>query len=262
MKCYLCGNDRFKPIYSYNEPDKYLKAIGLIQCSRTWWHCKQCGLYFNNNGLIQKQLEDVYLRYRDSEMRGTSVAEEFERIQALPVSENRLRCIWVTINIADKRPQSMLDIGSGLGVFPYEMKKAIPHVCCIEPEAESATFINNKLNINCFNGFYKKGMFGESELVTLVHVLEHFKDPIGTLKDIKEHDLKPNGTLFIEVPDAEEFEYLDKQHDEFNSLHLWFFTVGTLDRILRKAGFISYRFERVKYKERNLSRIRCLADAI
>jgi len=260
MKCYLCGNDRFKPVYSYTKPDKYLDAIGLAMSHRTWWHCEQCGLYFNNTGLKQDQIENAYLKYRDSNMRGTSVAEEFERIQALPVSENRLRCIWLSHNIAEKRPQSMLDIGSGLGVFPYEMRKTIPTVCCIEPERKSATFINNKLNINCFNGFYKKGMFGNSDLVTLVHVLEHFIDPIGTLKDIKEHDLKDNGTVFIEVPDADEFDYLDKSHDEFNSLHFWFFKVSTLDRIARKAGFNPYLVRRVKYAERNLSRIQMLCS--
>lgn len=260
MKCYLCKNDRFKPIYSYTKPDKYLKVIGLTMNQRTWWHCGQCGLYFNNNGLTQEQIENAYLKYRDNEMRGTSVAEEFERIQSIPASENRLRCIWLSNNIADKRPQSMLDIGSGLGVFPNEMKKTIPNVCCIEPEPKSASFINNKLGISCFNGFYKPAIFGKSELITLVHVLEHFKDPIGTLKDIKEHDLKPNGTLFIEVPDAKEFDYLPKDHDEFNSLHLFFFTISTLDRILRKAGFNPYLIERLHYKDRNLSRIRMLCS--
>ena len=258
MNFYLCGNDSLTPIFSYNEPDKYIKTIGKPSSTRTWWYCPQCELYSNVNELSEEEIQNAYLKYRDNEMRGISVKKEFERINNLPNSENRERCIWLANYIAADRPQSMIDVGSGLGVFPYIMRTTVPNIYCIEPESESARFINTELSIRCINSFYKKGMFGKVDLVTLVHILEHFTDPIGTLRSIRKYDLEKGGTLFIEVPDAEEFTSLPKEHDEFNSLHLWFFNVATLDRVVRQARFKPYLVERIYYPERKLSRIRML----
>ena len=259
MKCYLCGNDRLKPIFSYNKPDKYIRTIGKPISARTWWYCPQCELYSNVNELNEEEIQDAYLKYRDNEMRGISVKKEFERITNIPESENNDRYNWlIKHTVVKDEPKSMIDIGSGLGVFPYIMRAIVPHIYCIEPEPESARFINNELSIRCINSFYMKGMFEQVDLVTLVHILEHFTDPIETLRSIRRFDLKRHGTLFIEVPDAEEFAYLPKEHDEFNSLHLWFFNVATLDRVVRQARFKPYLVERIYYPERKLSRIRML----
>lgn len=260
MTCYLCGNLQLKEVFTYDSPDKYLKTIGITESHRAWRHCPQCDLYQNSNGLTENSIRQVYLEYRNHQMRDATVKEEFDRINKIPFpeSENKHRVMWLFQHIAHKRPKSMLDIGSGLGVFPYEMKRDIPTIYCIEPEPESAWFIQDELKIECFNGFYGKGLFPKVDLVTIVHVLEHMADPIRFLTDIIETDLKPHGTLFIEVPDAYEFDYLDKDHDEFNSLHLFFFNVSTLDRILRKAGFVLQIMQKIKYKGRNLSRIMML----
>jgi len=258
MKCYLCGNFKLDIRYFYDKPDKYLKTIGHSISRRAWLYCPKCELYQNDNGLTEDELSRAYLQYRDGEMRGTTVAEEFHRIQILPLSENKLRVTWLYRYLNEARPLSMLDIGSGLGVFPCEMKLMVPNIYCIEPEPESAKFIQDELGISCFNGQYEKGIFSRVDFVTLVHVLEHIPDPIAFLRNIKETDLKSNGTLFIEVPDSGEFDYLPKEHDEFNSLHLWFFNISTLYRVVKRAGFIPHQIEWIRYKDRNLSRIRML----
>jgi len=257
MKCYLCGNETVGSVYSYSEPDKYLKAIGLTKNRRTWWYCPQCEFYTNANGLSEGQLEEAYLKYRNYEMRGATVREEFDRINALDLleSENKPRVEWLKNYLSI---DSMLDIGSGLGIFPYHMKKYIKRIHCIEPEPESADFIKNELGFQCHQGFYETGLFPKVDLVTLVHVLEHIPQPVNFLRGIKEYDLKDNGLIFIEVPDACEFEYLDKHNDDFNSLHLWFFNLATLDRVLRNSGFVPFLAKRVYYESRKLSRIMML----
>lgn len=259
MNCYLCGNEQLTPVFTYTEPDKYLNAIGLKENKRTWWHCPKCDLYTNTNRLSEEQIQQAYLNYRNIEMRGTTVEEEFNRIIDIPAGESECeqRIEWLDKNLHIKGP--MLDIGSGLGIFPYLMQYHAKTVYCIEPEPESARFINEDLKIECRNQFYKPGLFPKANLVTLVHVLEHMKNPRQFLGKVKS-DMLPDGKLFIEVPDALEFTYLGLDHDEFNSLHLFFYTMSSLIRMVKSAGFIPMIVERVRYGERNLSRLLMLCD--
>jgi hypothetical protein len=67
--------------------------------------------------------------------------------------------------------------------------------------------------------------------VTLVHSLEHFAEPLSTLRDLREK-IEPEGRLFIEVPNANAnpFDYVIADHMvHFNS--------EALARLLRRAGF-------------------------
>jgi SAM-dependent methyltransferase len=261
MKCFLCGNDDLTYVWSYDEPDKYLRGIEIPGNGRYWGYCNHCDLYINVSDLTSENIKTAYLNYRNTEMRETTIEEEFLKVTLNPNSENKQRCDWLKKNI--DLPETMLDIGSGIGVFPFLMKEppfSVKHISCIEPDPDSANFIGGELHLSCYNYFYEDcpDHIEKSDLATLVHVLEHFEDPLSVLMMIKKHNLKKGGGVFIEVPDSIEFGLLPKEHDEFNSLHLFFFSVSSLDKLLRKAGFNPYLFERVTYKERNLSRIRVL----
>lgn len=255
MICYLCGSN-IKPHYSLNS-DKYQELIGITEEGRKWYYCSNCGLWEQSNDMSQEQLNQIYLKYRDKGMRNYTVEEEFKRVKNIPDSENNER---INQLLADKvlPNKAVLDIGSGFGIFPYGIHPYVKKIYCIEPELNSAIFIN-KLGIECHAGFYQPGLFPKVDLVTIIHVLEHIRNPIGFLTQIIKEDLKPDGILYIEIPDACEFDELDIEHDEFNSCHLFMFDVATLDRIVGKAGIEPFLIRRKKYPERNLSRITLLA---
>jgi 2-polyprenyl-3-methyl-5-hydroxy-6-metoxy-1,4-benzoquinol methylase len=92
----------------------------------------------------------------------------------------------------------------------------------------------------------------------MIHILEHVADPDGFLYLAKEC-LMPKGKLYVEVPDAVEFDYLPETHDEFNSCHVHFFDAPTLYKLVEAAGFRVEDIHRVRYKKRDLSRILVLA---
>lgn len=262
MNCYFCGNDKTVVVSFFDKPDKYLKAMGVKENHREWLYCPFCGLYQNKNTLSNDELKEAYSKYRDESFRKTTVDKDFKKITSLSKSENLDRVVWLNVNCVWKPIRSMLDIGSGFGVFPYEMGKTMQEVVCVEPEETSANFIEQELHFRCYRDFYTPFLIEERfDLVTLVHVLEHFRDPMVALWGIHRNNIKKNGLLFIEVPDSIEFDYLPQSHDEFNSLHLFFFSVGILDNMLRKVGFTPFKIERIKYKDRNLSRIRMLCRA-
>jgi SAM-dependent methyltransferase len=240
------------------EIDMYQESIGINNGLRIWYQCSSCGLYYQENLLTDRDLENIYAKYRNQSMRGKTVAQEFERIKHLPDSENNARINQLIHDRVLDAKKTLLDIGSGLGVFPYQVQCYLNKVYSIEPNKDSSDFINS-LGIECYQGNYKPGVFNRKfDIVSIIHVLEHTRDPVGFLKNIA-GELEEDGIVYIEVPDAIEFEYLNRDHDEFCSCHLWMFDVSTLDMICRKAGLNPYLIRRIKYGERNLSRITLLA---
>ena len=260
MQCYLCGNEHLELVFKYDKPDRYQLLIDNYN-EREWNRCPVCGLYQQKNNLSEHDIRQCYLKYRDREIRETTVSEEFRRVLDMPAkkSECRKRLGWLLRHIRIRGP--ILDIGSGFGIFPFLLKGYVNEIYSIEPEPQSAAFINGELGIECKNEFYRHSLFPKAFIVTCAHVLEHMKDPIGFLRTILQYDMEPNGWLFIEIPDATEFDYLEKDHDEFNSLHLYFFDMDTLYTVLKRAGYRVEVMQRVKYKDRNLSRIMALCSA-
>ena len=261
MECYLCRSEMIHHTHIVRT-DKYQKLVS-VDMGREWLECGRCGLRFQQSFLDDLDLRGIYLKYRDLEMRGTTVKEEFDKIKALDrkgVSENNKRTNQLLADGVLNEPKHLLDIGSGFGIFPHGLKPYMKSVSCIEPNPDSAQFIN-ELGIDCFNGFYEPGIFGKKNIVTLVHVLEHMRDPIEFLQQIRESDIKNGGVLYVEVPDACEFNYLPADHDEFNSTHMYMFDMSTLIRVLQKGGFKPWLIRSLKYPKRQLTRITVLSRA-
>ena len=73
----------------------------------------------------------------------------------------------------------------------------------------------------------------------MIHVLEHISNPLALLREINKI-LKPQGVLFVEVPNLDSLEFqLFREKWGYLSAprHLNHFTTQTLTRILNKAGF-------------------------
>jgi SAM-dependent methyltransferase len=68
------------------------------------------------------------------------------------------------------------------------------------------------------------------DLISIMHVLEHFPDPVGSLRELREGYLNPHGFLLVEVPNLLE-------HEALEIAHLFAFTPSTLKETVRQAGF-------------------------
>lgn len=263
MSCALCKSDAVTPLvqFHYIEPDKYEKAAGIVGPIQRWWtKCCSCGLYMAPGHMrtypltvLDKVYQDFY---RSNGFRGKSIHNVFEEIMALPFekSENLQRVDWFTKNVG-MQAKTVLDIGSGLGVFPAVASDYFTVTCC-EANVDSVRFLK-ELGLDVHQGFFpdipgfKQWAWNA---ISCIHVLEHVADPDAFLKAVAEH-LVPGGRVFIEVPDSVEFDTLPSDHDEFNSCHLYFWNVPTLYRQVSEAGYEVTHIRRVKYEERGLSRI-------
>ena len=258
MKCLICGNAKnFLTVHSYNEPDRYEHWVGIEDVNRSWVRCMKCGFYMQIRNYELPTLEQIYKSgYRDEKFRFESIEEAFNRINAIENNENESRYIWLATNIKYDDNKNVLDIGSGIGVFPNILKRAGYNVTCVEENETSINFIYEQLGVKCFQGIDK--VVGTYDMVTVVHVFEHIEDVESFLMAIK-GVLRTGGKLFVEVPDDSEFTYLDKNNDEFNSCHVSFYSMGSLYRVLESNGFTVIDMHLEKTKQRNLSRVMCLA---
>ena len=68
------------------------------------------------------------------------------------------------------------------------------------------------------------------DLVSLIHVLEHLPDPVGSLVDIRQKRLDRSGWLLLEVPNL-------YAHDSFEIAHLVSFSRMSLTQTVQQAGF-------------------------
>jgi 2-polyprenyl-3-methyl-5-hydroxy-6-metoxy-1,4-benzoquinol methylase len=256
-RCLICGNGGgWLSLRSYSKPDKYEKWVGIEKVSRVWAKCLKCGFIHQFRNYDLSELEKIYRSgYRHPKFRGETIGQAYDRVVGLKDSENENRYLWFASKFHYGEFKSILDIGSGLGVWPKLLQVAEFDVTCIEANRFSKKFISEELEIPCYYRYPGKKKY---DIITLVHVLEHIQEPDSFLQDVKKH-IRPEGKLFIEVPDAMEFEYLDKEHDEFNSCHCFFYDMPSLHRLLDRNGFMVTDLHRMRYEQRNLSRIMCLA---
>lgn len=137
--------------------------------------------------------------------------------------------------------KELLDIGCGIGYFPYFMKNKGFNASGMELDADARKFAseNYGLNIQDPETLLSKPEVDKYNVITLWHVMEHLHDTERYLKWIHQ-SLKPDGALVIALPncssyDAKHFKRYWAAYDV--PRHLWHFTPKTFEPYLSQFGF-------------------------
>jgi len=251
MICRLCGNNKFQTIYHYMEPDKYEQSIN-ISGGRSWLRCTNCRFFVQHHTYDPIKFTEAYIKtYRSAAFRNETIADTYLRISRKKNNENSKRLKILSPYI---RGTNMMDFGSGFGLWPASLNHNV-NVDCVEINEDSVRFINDSLGMAC----HVKIPDRKYNTISCIHTLEHIKDPERLLSTFRKH-LYKDGILLLEVPDSDEFKYLDRDNDEFNSCHLYFFSVPNLYQMVTWCGFTVKRIECVHHQERNLKRILLVAE--
>lgn len=261
MNCLICKNQLLTPddkVFDYPEGlDRYESWMKVKSYGRDWRKCHFCGFHQSSRSYPLSDLEAIYEDgYRHPGFRGETIEQTFERVTSLPLEdqENHYRLtrflgeIW-------PMPETVLDIGSGIGIWPVSLKQQGIAVWCVEKNTHSLEFLTESLDLKCTSDIPDIRF----DVVSLIHVLEHIEHPDTFLRELKPR-LHPGGKLFIEVPDALEFKVLPKDHDEFNSCHLWMFDMVSLYKLLDRNGYRVTDVHLPHYQKRELHRIQVLCQ--
>lgn len=232
-RCIQCGNET--PRYLYTNQD-YISGEGF-----RIMNCDQCGLSWTE---VPESEFDVS-QYYPKEYYGKKNIRFNPVLEFLVKKFREYRANVIIKNTTDS-PGRVLDIGCGRGLMLGTLKKQGWETIGTEQSEISSQYAREVLGIPVkVTTDLKSCNFPDNhfDAISLWHVLEHFPDPVDTLREIQ-RILKPNGLLLIEVPNFSSWQAKVGQGQWFHidsPRHLYHFTPESLITLLRGVGFSSFR---------------------
>lgn len=231
MQCKICGQKNFKIL---RKKVRYDIRRDVLQCGN-------CGFVFLRplDEKNRKFYEDkIYRRKYGPNLGKVSSSREVFNTY-LPHQQEIISAMG---NIL-KYGMSVLDVGCSTGHFLHALKGRVKKRVGIELSRDAANFIKNNLDFKVYSEPIEKLKMKEApfDLITCFQVLEHIDDPLSFLKELGKN-LKPNGILYLELPNVDEI--LIKYYKVpgfadfyYREPHVSYFSPKTLKMLLEKAGF-------------------------
>lgn len=134
----------------------------------------------------------------------------------------------------------LLDVGCGSGAYLAAMRHLGWAVAGVDFDpAAVAAARRAGLDVNCGSLEAQQYPAAAFDAVALSHVVEHLPDPVATLQECA-RILKPGGRLLLFTPNTASLGHRLFRED-WRGLepprHLFLFSAGSMDRLLRQAGF-------------------------
>ena len=247
--CFLCGQKGHVKLAQYNEPLPRENDFGSKDYYRELWKCQGCGLILNKHAI---DLPPVYESvYREASYGGDRIRERFDKVMSLPSdqSDNRGRVKRVVEYFEKNSPDCekiVLDIGSGMAVFPAAMKENGFRAVCVDPDEKNVEHARDVACVEAIHGSFPDVEINERfPLITLNKVLEHLPNPIEVLKATREL-LAADGVLHLELPDGEAALNVGPGRQEFFLEHYHIYSAASISLLALKAGFRIEKLERLR----------------
>lgn len=136
--------------------------------------------------------------------------------------------------------ESCLDIGSNRGSFVLKLADLAHQaiITSVEPDSEILQAYDKHSRIKIITNRIENVELPKDyfDLVYSSHTFEHLRSPAQTLRMIR-HLIKPDGVLFLEVPNIEFISRDDVVEEWFIDKHLYHFSVGTFVDLVTISGF-------------------------
>lgn len=248
-ECRLCESLNHSLIRKFEKPLKGENIFGIKKYYRELWRCSCCGIFFNSH---EYNLESIYKgEYRKAAYNGDKIHERFNQVMALPKekSDNRNRVEHIISFFESKNlnlKKKVLDIGSGMGVFPAVMTENQWDVLAIDPDPMNLKITKELGKSRVLLGTFPDIKINEKfSLITFNKVLEHVIDPIYFLKTAKKY-LNKSGYIYLELPDGENAILDSPLRQEFFLEHHYIFTPASICLMVNKAGLYIEKLDKIK----------------
>lgn len=232
LKCGICQTNKYLEI-------KWKNAVSRENLERyTYVKCKKCQLVFMSPRYLPKQTPSFYelKNYWDSELRNFKKDSDFNNKRKEAYGH-----LYKEI-FQNKEKGSILDVGSGTGLFLSFFKERGWEVLGIEVSEEILNFSNKTFGLNVLLGDLLSLKLPSKyfDVICFNNVLEHLHTPRRTLLKVRKI-LKDDGILEITVPNIEslggkifkeKWYHLDPGH------HLYLFSEKTISKLLKETGFL------------------------
>jgi 2-polyprenyl-3-methyl-5-hydroxy-6-metoxy-1,4-benzoquinol methylase len=229
-KCQICGSNDLKKInFGFSFFRKYYDKY------HNKYFCPQCCLVQMSPSPSENYLDSLYKKsYRKS----VNILDKKDEIDIefdwTTVSYSRfinLKTIFLKNDLDKNKFNSILDIGGYQGAFGFALKQFFEtnDVTVSDYDENGLKLAKNYFGLKSLliNKLFKQNK--KYHLISLVHVLEHIKEPVKYLKNVSSI-LDDNGVVYIEVPNNINFPFSDKTH-------LFEYSPYSLEKIINISNF-------------------------
>ena len=249
--CKLCGSRAHTLLCRFTSPPPGETDFGLARYERELWRCRRCGHVVNRHEMDLSELYDGLYR---TATYGEDLLQTYKHVMSLPPTKsyNRQRVERILRYFDDFGPnrsgleaRRVLDVGSGLGVFPAAMLAAGWGCVAIDPDRHAAIHAAETVGVQAHCTTLRALNLEERfDLVSFNKVLEHTPSMTGMLGRALRY-LGSNGIVYVEVPDAEGAMNFGPDREEFFVEHYCAFSVPSLTLLARHARLRVELIERV-----------------
>lgn len=253
-----CSGAHFIEVFTYHQPPEgeiRFQFSSSRDYERHLLCCKLCGHFVSQHEMDPGTLytgDYVNATYQDE----AGMRRTFERIISLdPARSDNTGRVQRIVEFAQvhfqerhdrQSPLSILDVGSGLGVFPYKIKQAGWDCTALDPDPRAVEHARNVVGVKAVLGdFMEIADLGQFDVITFNKVLEHVEDPVSMLAK-SAHYLNQGGFVYVEVPDGEAAIQDGPGREEFFIDHLHVFSPASLALLVTRAGFVLQLLERLR----------------
>lgn len=233
--CQVCNKNQLQLIKGFDSLPRITSDCKPFPTGGKLAVCMVCGA-------VQKipdpgWLQEISQIYADYEAYSIANGEEqlvLDPITGTPIKRSTLLLDRIATSYSLPDTSKAIDIGCGGGVTLKAMSAKFPTWKLYGHELESNKF-NYFATIPGFQTLFtgKIADIQESfDLITMIHSLEHFVQPLETLKQLRSK-MEPQGYLFVEVCNIEENPF-----DILVADHLMHFSPHAVSNMAKQAGFL------------------------
>ena len=252
VTCEMCLSCESSISRVISNPDRFEIAAGAnsLMHSRVWLVCLNCGGATRRiPHKVETKLQTISTSYYAIDFIDESLDDKFARIMSLENSDNmgRVRRVLKFYNEKNTNNVSvekrLLDIGSGLGVFPAkfleESSDPLWKIEVCEPDNIAAQHLR------------KLSRF-EVHQESLNKVLEHVLNPIKFLRSALDL-LNAGGLVYVEVPDVESLAVCADDDNSIGAIHYNLYSEESLESVISRSGLKILLVESIKEPSGKLS---------
>jgi len=251
LECPFCQRSRFDSVHVYTSRPEGETCFGWDDSyRRELFQCEGCRHYFS---VMPVDLEAIYAAgYVDATYDESGLKAAFQRLVSLPAdrsdNQGRVRAVdeFARIWLGGVK-RRLLDVGSGLCIFPFGMKAVGWDCTAVDPDLRAVQHAREVCGVEsiCAN-FMQWDARGQAyDLVTFNKVLEHVADPIAMLAHSRSF-LSETGFVYVEVPDGLAAIQDGPGREEFFIEHHHVFSQRSAELLADHAGFRVLKAQRLR----------------
>ena len=245
-RCPLCENEALDLVHLYEEAPEGEVTLPRLEgrdYRRELYRCRSCGHMISSHEMSMEALYEgdyVDATYGAKGLRGT-----YDRINNLPENRSdnvgRVNCLneWMmqeNPEMMGRMSRTLLDVGAGLGVFPYRMKQAGWTCTALDPDPRAVRHARDVVGVAGLCGdFMRLEPESRYDLISFNKVLEHVELPVDMLNRSRQW-LASGGYVYVELPDAGGATQDGFHREEFFIEHHHIFSAASLSLLAGKAG--------------------------